>query len=177
MKGIKPIVYESLTPAQRVIASIEALARGDEEEKRRLVTSCPKKTYTMTDAAYSDKMEALLDMAMAVELDMRGCALTFFMLLYLEDNLDHDKHEKLSALMEKVPPQIQEIVSIKQAWHNFLEDEGIDPATMDSAYQPLRHFALEWITALADNMDLKPDPETVRKCKDVLKGYMGRAAG
>lgn len=175
--NIKPRLYESLTPAQRVIASIEALARDDEEEKLRLVKSCPKKTYTMTDAAYSDKMEALLDMAMAVELDMRDCALNFFMLLWLEDTLTEDRHKCFHERMERVPCQIQEAISIKQAWREFLEDEGINPATMDRAYQPLRHFAIEWITALADNMDLKPDPETVRKYKDVLKGYMGRAAG
>lgn len=51
--NIKPQIYESLTPRQRVIASIEALARGDEEEKRRLVKSCPKKSYLQTDTAYS----------------------------------------------------------------------------------------------------------------------------
>ena len=39
MKDISLSVYRNLTSAQRVVASIEALARGDEEEKRRLVKS------------------------------------------------------------------------------------------------------------------------------------------
>src|SRR5215207_1315926 len=31
------------------------MARGDEEESRRLVDSCPRKSYTMTDIAFTDR--------------------------------------------------------------------------------------------------------------------------
>ena len=36
MNNIGSSVYENLTPRQRIVACIEAEARGDEEEKRRL---------------------------------------------------------------------------------------------------------------------------------------------
>lgn len=175
--NIKPAIYENLTIQERVIASVEALARDDEEEKQRLVKSCPKKTYTMSDYAYSGKMEALQDMAMVVECDMRGCALNFFMLLYLDDHLDDDKHKGLHKLMQKMPCQIQEMISIKQAWHDFLEEEGINPAMMDKAYKPVRHFAIEFTAAFADEMKFEPDPETVEKYRNVLKEYMDRVMG
>ena len=77
MRKIASTVYEDLTPRQRVIASVEAEARGDQDERQRLMSSCPRLNYCRTDAAYSDAMERLMRMALAVEADLRGAALSF----------------------------------------------------------------------------------------------------
>ncbi len=173
--NIKPAIYENLTAHERVIASIEALARGDEEEKKRLVKTCPKKTYTMSDGAYSDKMKALFDIAMAVECDMRGYALKFLLVQWLDNNLKGDKEEIISKIINKTPLPISEAISIRQAWHEVLRDEGIDPVMMEKSFNTVKHFAVELIENIADHMGLEPNPDNVKMYKDVLKEYLGKA--
>lgn len=77
MKSISPTVYESLTPRQRIIATIEAEARDDQDEVQRLVKTCPKKTYRMNDADYAEEVQLLLADSMAMECDMSYMAINF----------------------------------------------------------------------------------------------------
>lgn len=171
MKAINPIVYENLTSHQRVIATLEAMSRDDTEETARLVKTCPKRSYRMNDAAYSDKMEALQDMAMAVECDMRGCALNFFMLLYLDDHFDH---KKLHDASQRIHDQIAEAISIKQAWREILEEEGINPSVIDKTFGSLRHYGIEWITGIAERLDAESSPALMNRYKEVLREYLDR---
>ena len=53
-KGLGKL-YDRFTPEERFRLDLEAMARGDEEESRRLVDSCPRKSYTMTDIAFTDR--------------------------------------------------------------------------------------------------------------------------
>ena len=63
-------LYDRFTPEERFRLVIEAQARGDEEETRRLVRSCPRHNYTMTEAAYSDRMITIGALVQAVALDL-----------------------------------------------------------------------------------------------------------
>ena len=147
MSNIKHMVYESLTPRQRIIASIEALARGDEEEKSRLVESCPKKNYRQNDAEFADKMGALMTLMLAVECDLRGSVLGFFLALRTEPKSVHEI--------------LQNIADIQAAWEEFISSLGIDPETMAKAAPPFGAF-LELIDGLLpdpdhDNVEIKID--------------------
>jgi hypothetical protein len=62
--------YDRLTPLERFRLVVEAEARGDEEECRRLVESCLRKTYTMHDAAYEQRMRASEEVTITVCLDL-----------------------------------------------------------------------------------------------------------
>ena len=53
-KGLGKL-YDRFTPDERFRLDLEAMTRGDEEESRRLVDSCPRKSYTMTDIAFTDR--------------------------------------------------------------------------------------------------------------------------
>ena len=61
-------LYDRFTPEERFRLVIEAQARGDEEDVRRLVRTCPRHAYTMTDAAYSDRLLAVNSLVDAVAL-------------------------------------------------------------------------------------------------------------
>ncbi|MGR3343997.1 MAG: hypothetical protein ACU0DI_12370 [Paracoccaceae bacterium] len=106
MNNISSQVYKNLKPRQRIIASIEEAARGDETERRRLITSCPKKTYTQNDIEFSEAMETLMGLAMAVEADLRECGLGFFSALRIEP--------KYAAKF------LQEISDIRAAWETTI---------------------------------------------------------
>ena len=53
-KGLGKL-YDRFTPEERFRLDLEAMSRGDEEESRRLVDSCPRKSYTMSDLAFTDR--------------------------------------------------------------------------------------------------------------------------
>jgi hypothetical protein len=53
-KGLGKL-YNRFTPEERFRLDLEAMTRGDEEESRRLVDSCPRKSYTLTDIAFTDR--------------------------------------------------------------------------------------------------------------------------
>jgi hypothetical protein len=58
--------YDRFQPEERFRLTLEALARGDEEEAERLSDSCPRRTYTMNDLAYGDKVRGGLQITMVV---------------------------------------------------------------------------------------------------------------
>jgi hypothetical protein len=59
-------LYDRLTPEERFALDVEAMARGDEEESRRLVDTCPRLGYTMTDLAFSGRWMTTLEMVLAL---------------------------------------------------------------------------------------------------------------
>lgn len=122
MKRISHLVYESLTPKQRVVACVEALSRGDEIERIRLIRSCPKLTYVQTDARFSEVMEKLMGLAMAVEADLRECVLKFLVIVKLEP--------------ETAGRFLQDFANIREAWKMTVRAMEIDEKSMASAGPP-----------------------------------------
>jgi hypothetical protein len=139
--NLKPNLYDTLTPVQRVIATIEAEARNDAAEVDRLVTSCPKKTYTMNDNAYTDKLNHLMIMGLAIECDIRGQTIGFWIAM------DRDRDDCAQRFL-------QNIADIQAAWGQTLNDLGIDPGTMAKAGPP-RHGAIELLSDLLPEPDMK----------------------
>ena len=148
--SLKPAIYESLSAPQRVIATIEALARGDREEEQRLTESCPFKTYRQRDAAFSDTMDSLIAMSIAVELDLTACALSFLALArHPEEQLEH----------------LQKMANIQGGWLAVLDELGTRPDAMLGSGPP-RHCIVTYLLTVIPECD--PDPtkdftETFRK--------------
>src|SRR5829696_276657 len=63
-------LYSYLTSEERFRLFVEAEVREDKEECRRLVQSCPKRTYTMNDLAYEDRLRASQEVTILVCLDL-----------------------------------------------------------------------------------------------------------
>ena len=64
--------YDKLTPAERFRLDVLAMARGDKQESERLVSSCPKFSYTMTDNAFSGRWLGALDITLRSYLWVAG---------------------------------------------------------------------------------------------------------
>ena len=139
MNKIASSVYESLTIRQRVIACIEAEARGDCDERRRLISSCPKLTYHQTDARFSGMMEKLMGLAMAVESDLRECVLKFLVIVKSEP----ETSERF----------LQDFANIREAWKMTVRTMGIDEKSMVLAGPP-SSLEFEMVEALL------PEPNT-----------------
>jgi hypothetical protein len=68
-KGVGKL-YDRLTPSERFRLDVEAQARGDEAESRRLVDSCPIRNYRMTDWAFSGRWQTTTEIVLAVCVDL-----------------------------------------------------------------------------------------------------------
>jgi hypothetical protein len=68
-KGLGKL-YDRLTPEERFRLDVEATARGDEEESRRLTEGCPRHSYTLNDVRFSWRWDAARELTMVVVLDL-----------------------------------------------------------------------------------------------------------
>jgi hypothetical protein len=123
MKSMSANLYENLTVRERIIATIVAEGRGDDAEVRRLVSSCPKQAYQITDPAFSDTMQSLSYASMAVEADLRSLALRYFIYLY-------KKHPDTEAYL-------QDMADIKAGWLAVLEELGVSTKVVGSFGAPV----------------------------------------
>ena len=65
-------LYDQLDPKERLALVLEARARGDEAEEQRLRSTCPRRVYSMPDAAFTDREDmCFARMALALA-DLRG---------------------------------------------------------------------------------------------------------
>jgi hypothetical protein len=60
-----------LEPEERFRLTLAAFARGDSDECERLETSCPRKVYSMPDAAVGDPVDAALFFTIVFERVLR----------------------------------------------------------------------------------------------------------
>lgn len=110
---LKDTLYDSLTPRQRIIASFEAKARGDDQEVEKLIKTCPKKTYQMTDPDYSDEMTRLTITTLMYE-----CQIRKYMVMALA-NIHHGNSDKVDKIAH-------EIGTLHNLWSDYLSDYGVD---------------------------------------------------
>jgi hypothetical protein len=138
MKAIKPMVYEALTPKQRVIATLEAEARDDQAEVRRLVETCPKVTYRANDARYANTMQAITTLSLALECELRGQALACAVASWQE----HDTRF----------PFLRKMLTLQAAWRQGLVAKGIDPALVDALAAPIRDPFVTFFLNMAEKI-------------------------
>jgi hypothetical protein len=62
-------LYDRLTPEERFRLDVEAMARDDSAESRRLVDTCPRRSYTMAELGFSARWEGVIHLTTAVLLD------------------------------------------------------------------------------------------------------------
>ena len=129
-------IYANLSTAERIRAAVSALARNDDAELETLKVTCPKKSYLMTDPAYSEGMERLMALAMAVEFDLRTMALDFHM-------------ASRQKSPEKIHKAVVESASVNVAWRELLAEMGISCHEMSNAAPP-RHPSVKAILLLGE---------------------------
>jgi hypothetical protein len=135
--NIRGTIYEALSPRQRIIATMDAIARDDTAEIDRLKTTCPYRVYRQRDAAFIDALEALFGAGLAVEGDLRGAALSWWA-------------HPVSGRDEQL---LQDMAAIEAAWQALLADMGITSLT---AAAPPRH------PLVARLLEIAPEPNSQR---------------
>jgi len=157
--NIKPAIYDTLTPQQRLIAAVEAIARGDEAEHEKLVDTCPKKKYEQADYRFSGMLQALITMSFQVELQMTGNLLSLIMFMGRNDE-------------DRADIFLQKIVDTHTAWNRQVEALGIDPEIIAKTVQKLRHPLLDYFLKMDADGLLEPDEESVKEHLDMWGGLI-----
>ena len=65
-------LYDRLTPEERFRLDVEAMARGDKEESEHLTSTCPRRSYTMNEVAFSGRWHGALELTLLTLLDLRA---------------------------------------------------------------------------------------------------------
>lgn len=176
--------YDRLTPEERFRLDIEAHARGDERESRRLVDSCPIRNYNMTDWAFSGRWQTATQIVMAVCVDLAQHMSRLHMIDALRETLPYARavyqneagaaymkgHEAGSryawkrAGMDGDPP----------GWALLEEDEededDFDPAA-DEALQAL-HTRLEEVDIMPELLN-RLEQKVVREAWTIWTAFAG----
>lgn len=113
--------YDKLSPGERFTMLLEALARNDDSERAALLETCPRKTYKMTDAAYSNHLSAARQLVDMVIFDVITQAYLMLEVEYLlETTRDVDRLEGRAA--EALESAAAKWAALKA----FCEGEGFD---------------------------------------------------
>jgi hypothetical protein len=62
-------LYDCLTPEERFRLDVEAMARGDKQESRRLTDTCPRRTFTMNEPGFTGRWDGAIHLTMAMLMD------------------------------------------------------------------------------------------------------------
>lgn len=148
---IKSKIYEQLSVRQRVIATIEAMSRSDDDELGMLYRTCPAKVYRQKDIAYSLCLDRALDMHVAHEHELLNLALTYMWL----DSVDPTRFEKQKKGI------LQKMANIEGAWDLFTANLGITKDVMTKA----GIFRNEFLTVL---IEAAPEPNEIEMNRILL---------
>lgn len=147
MKTIPESVYQTLTPAERISAAISADARGDQEELRRLVSTCAKKTYVQTDAAFKDVMDRIMSVSMAREVDLlRNCLHIATHTMGIVGRAGKEPSSQEVVERSFVIDDLNATVStIERAWEMFADYLGVPFEELMKATAPRDELTAFWV--------------------------------
>lgn len=157
MKKVPPKIYQGLSPKQRTIAWIEAAARADEEEKKRLVRTCVKREYLQRDLRFTRAIDDLMNLALSVEADRKELLIRWLISVQVNPTASFDL--------------LRELASVNEAWRLVLVEVGIDPAAMEKVGPP----SSPWFEQLEPLLP-KPDIELSKHLHAEMKSMLQLAS-
>ncbi|WP_027371132.1 hypothetical protein [Desulfovermiculus halophilus] len=151
MRNLNDKYYKALKAHERVVLSVEAEARGDDDELHRIKDTAPKKLYEQLEHEYVDTMMQLCTVSIAFESDMLSNALTFAWAFGSENS-------QLQVAAEKA---LQTIANLEAGRKRIFADLGVSTEAAD-AYGPKRHPVLEHLVSVAPEPNGDDDKEIER---------------
>ena len=146
--------YGTLTAPERLKVAIDAMARGDWEEVRKLGETCPKIIYQpQRDLAFTGKYQSLQVMALLHAVSFYQIRGAMIAALYTQDTMSYSlRHADLMAYIE--------------AWQRFCEYAGLEPETV------LKAFGLKVETSWMNDLpqgDGEPNEDMI---EEIYQGHL-----
>lgn len=145
-------LYKNLTTKQRITLILEAIAREDKEEKRRLILSTPKKSYTMPDAIVTDTIGLFFNICMAVNCEIKETLLLIAM----------SKEGKLIKIEKNL---LQKVSNLQEGLNRFVLNFGVTQEAVNS----LIIAPSAYINLIADKIPEPQEAQTQKYCEQWQK--------
>jgi hypothetical protein len=154
--------YDRLEPEERFKLDVRAMARGDALESERLVSTCPRRNYTMTDVGFSGRWNALLSLTTRAFLPLNEF-LGKLQMVELFRVVADVRSEEASAYLDELEWLIARgALAHWMAFAGFCsETVGIEADhALDIVLGPVAVEGAQSIRDLAQRLDLELDDET-----------------
>jgi hypothetical protein len=140
-RQISNSLYQRLTPIERHRLAIDAHARSDLEEVRRLSDTCPEQKYWAQDPGYTERMKASFVVAFAAANTLLAARLAMEPAI-AADELTNELHQVLAtqvstAVADEVAAS-DESMMIERAYGDRASD-------MVGVYEGIRSFAMQLV--------------------------------
>jgi hypothetical protein len=144
---ITDALYRRLTPTERHRLAIDAYARADLDEVRRLSDTCPESRYWSQDPGYTERMKASIVIAFAAAnllfrashafqlaaaaKEMRGDLLEVLATQFSEAAADDVGRSEESAIVDRLyASRASEMVGVLEGIRRFCEEISVTPAKL-----------------------------------------------
>lgn len=128
-------LYENFTTGERVDLVIAALARGDEAEIASLRRTCPRRTYTMLDRDFTQRLDALPWIAAHFQevynfysnkiTLSKACITIFSLMCDHPDHLNENQDEKITESGDALVRHVSHLKSLFTALSDFCSEIGL----------------------------------------------------
>jgi hypothetical protein len=173
-------LYDRLTAEERLRAFYEAAANKDPAEMDKLNATCPRRTYTMDDWAYTRTKYNMLVITLALHGDAAFYAQSALFALacnVLFEAREEDDMAKPGQTEELFEFAIRHYKKCIRAYDRFCEEVGLDPATMRQACGVQENVPMQIAMNVADELvSAEPEPGEVEALTNsLLKLWRGQA--
>lgn len=121
--------YDTLTPPERYAAISAAIGRNDEAERRALIDSAPRKSFSVPNTW--GIVEAWETLAGWHVVGQMSDAAAFFMALHMNDEAANATEGEAFEMLTRLQARM---LARAQAWRELCDEYKIDPAPMLEPY-------------------------------------------
>jgi hypothetical protein len=139
--------YQHLTADERFRLFVQAMGRKDEQELDRLDNTCPRKTYTQQDWAYTNMKMTFIVYALTSALEAVRTDLLAAIAMGLSLAVDDDDSEKADSIMDAFKKIMQTSLGKKAGWVLFCEGLGVDPEAITAPFLDHVEFVEKFLDA------------------------------
>jgi hypothetical protein len=176
-------LYDRLAPEERFRLDVEAMARGDMKESELLTSTCPRRTYNMTDWAFSGRWQTIIEMVLALSVALSQYTSRLSMIDAIQETLPYARvvyrNEAERAYLEGHE------AGSRYAWERAGMDAdppgweplGDDPETAVENFDPALEEELELLATRIEETDIMPEllsrleQQTVQKAWTVWETF------
>lgn len=160
--------YDKLNPKERYTAIHSAIIRNDEQERKALLQSAPRKTFSVPNTwGFTEGFRFLSTWHVLIQL---GFAASFYWILQMDDLGEDEIHigEKTFRLTDAFLLLQRRILEGREAWRAICMEYNLDPDAMLDGLPFIEMIEMTELIVTAGNRD---EPIELTDLQETINGY------
>jgi len=160
--------YDKLNPKERFAALVAAALRNDDQERKALLQSAPRKHWSMPNTY--GLSEAFIFLSMWHVINQLGYAASFYWLLQMDDLGENEIHigEQVINFVDAFILLQRRILEGREAWRAICNEYGIDPDKMLDALPYVEMVEMDELMITVMNQN---SPLELTDLQETINGY------